>query len=102
MLARRLAVVAVVCALLCGCYSESNGIYMSGMNERASDRFAYEAFKPANTSDDWQFGYVIDTETGVTYLVYSTDEGRKDSVGGITPLLHQDGTPIIDDRYAQR
>jgi hypothetical protein len=72
------------------------------MNERASGRFAYEAFKPANTDRDWQFGYVIDTETGVTYLVYTTNEGRKDNVGGITPLLRQDGTPIIDDRYAKR
>jgi len=98
---RRFVAVAL-CVTLCGCYAESNGIYTSGMNERASDRFAYEAFKPANNSDDWQFGYVIDTETGVTYLVYTTDEGRKDSVGGITPLLRQDGTPIIDDRYAQR
>ena len=99
MLARKIAVVAVVCALLCGCYADGNGIQMSGLNERADGRFAYEAFLPTKEYDEWQFGYVIDTETGVAYLVYTTDEGRKGSVGGITPLLNRDGTPVIDDRY---
>lgn len=98
MLARRLAVVAFVCALLCGCYAEGNGIQTSGLNERADGRFAYEAFRPTEYYDEWQFGYVIDTETGVTYLVFASNEG-KNSIGGITPLLRQDGTLVIDDRY---
>lgn len=100
---RRMAVVATIaCTLLCGCYAEGNGIQTSGLNERANGRFAYETFRPTKHCDEWQFGYVIDTETGVIYLVYTTDEGRRSGVGGITPLLRQDGTPTIDDRYAKR
>lgn len=101
MLARKIAVVAVVCALLCGCYADSNGIKVNGLNERANGRFAYETFTPTLDYDEWSFGYVVDTETGVTYLVFDDNNG-KNSVGGITPLLRQDGTPTIDDRYAKR
>ena len=95
---RRFAAMAL-CTLLCGCYADGNGIKVDGLNERANDRFAYETFLPTKESDEWQFGYVIDTETGVTYLVYTTNEGRRNGVGGITPLLNRDGTPVIDDRY---
>jgi len=98
MLARKIAVVAVVCALLCGCYADGNGIQMSGLNERADGRFAYETFPITKDYDDWQFGYVVDTETGVTYMVFTSNRG-KNSIGGITPLLNRDGTPVIDDRY---
>ena len=98
MLARKIAVVAVVCALLCGCYADGNGIQMSGLNERADGRFAYETFPITKDYDDWQFGYVVDIETGVTYMVFTSNRG-KNSIGGITPLLNRDGTPVIDDRY---
>lgn len=98
---RRFAAMAL-CTLLCGCYADGNGIKVDGLNERANGRFAYDTFLPTKECDEWQFGYVIDTETGVTYLVYTTDEGSKYGVGGITPLLRQDGTPTIDDRYAKR
>lgn len=98
---RRFVAVAL-CMTLCGCYAEGNGIKVDGLNQCANDRFAYETFLPTKEGDEWQFGYVIDTETGVIYLVYTTDEGRRSGVGGITPLLRQDGTPTIDDRYAKR
>lgn len=97
---RRFVSVAL-CVTLCGCYAEGNGIKVNGLNGRANDRFAYETFLPTKESDEWQFGYVIDTETGVTYIVFDNNNG-KNSVGGITPLLKQDGTPTIDDRYAKR
>ena len=97
MLARKIAVVAVVCALLCGC-EKSNGIETGGLNERADGRFAYEKLNTLNTACGWVFGYVVDTETGVTYLVFDDNNGDT-SIGGITPLLNCDGTPVIDDRY---
>lgn len=95
-------VAVALCMTLCGCYyAESNGVQMSGLNERADGRFAYETFTPTLDYDEWSFGYVVDTETGVTYIVFDNNNG-KNSVGGITPLLRQDGTPTIDDRYAKR
>ncbi len=33
---------------------------------------------------------LVDTETGVNYLVW-----KSGYAGGITPLLNQDGTPVI-------
>ena len=97
MLARRLAVVAFVGGLLCGCV-DGNGIETDGLNERADGRFAYEQLNTLNTACGWVFGYVVDTETGVTYLVFDDNHGDA-SIGGITPLLNRDGTPVIDDRY---
>ena len=91
------AIVAVTCALLCGC-EKGNGIETSGLNDRADGRFEYEEFRTPDTSHGWLFGYVVDSETGVTYLVFNNNHGRC-SVGGITPLLNRDGTPVIDDRY---
>lgn len=94
---RRMAVVVMVaCALLCGC-GQGNGIQTSGLNERADGRFAYEPIG-ATVGYGWRFGYVVDTETGVTYLVFNSNR-PKNSIGGITPLLNRDGTPVIDDRY---
>jgi hypothetical protein len=92
-----MAVVATIaCALLCGC-GQGNGIETSGLNERADGRFAYENLH-VGAGYAWRFGYVVDTETGVTYLVFDNNR-PKNSIGGITPLLNRDGTPVIDDRY---
>jgi len=94
---RRMAVAAMVaCALLCGCV-DGNGIETDGLNERADGRFAYENLRGGG-GYAWRFGYVVDTETGVTYLTFDSRDG-KNSIGGITPLLNRDGTPVIDDRY---
>lgn len=92
---RRLIPIVAVCVALCGCWS-SNGIQKDGLNARADNRFEYESL--ASGADKWLFGYVVDSQTGVTYLVFEDYEG-KNSIGGITPLLNRDGTPVIDGRY---
>ncbi len=90
--------IAAIALALCGC-SGGNGIEVEGINEKANGRFAYERIS-SDPNGLWSFGYVIDTETGVTYLVYKDGFG-KNATGGITPLLNRDGTPTIDERYAK-
>jgi len=41
---------------------------------------------------------VIDTETGVVYLCWRSSQNRN-AVGGITPLIGNDGKPTIDTGY---
>lgn len=43
---------------------------------------------------------VIDTETGVVYLRWRSSQ-RRNAVGGITPLLGNDGKPTIDTGYLE-
>ena len=91
---RRLAICALVALALTGC-DKGNGIINEELNNKAAERFEYS---PSPGDIGWTFGYVVDTETGVTYLVFN-DNGGRSSVGGITPLLNRDGTPVIDGRY---
>lgn len=93
---RRLMASVFAALLLTGC-TEGNGIEVEGLNSHADGRFAYEQVV-APDSSEYEFGYVVDTETGVTYLVMRQGRG-KSSWGGITSLLDSDGKPIINDRY---
>lgn len=83
---------------VCGCAQGGNGVETEGLNEKANNRFVYEQLDGLSDYSRWCFGYVVDTETGVTYLVFSNNRGKR-SIGGITPLLNRDGTPVIDDEY---
>lgn len=94
----RIAALAVsACLAICGC-AKGNGIETSGLNDRADGRFEYEEFRTVDTNHGWLFGYVVDSKTGVTYLVFDDNHGTC-AVGGITPLLNRDGTPVIDERF---
>jgi hypothetical protein len=46
--------------------------------------------------DDYEFETVTDTKTGVVYLVWESDTGSA-SKGGITVLVHEDGTPVTSE-----
>lgn len=91
----RKAIIACVLALaLCGC---GNGIVRDEENNagkmNASERFITD-------SASARFTTVVDSRTGVTYLVWS-DGGGNGSVGGITVLLNDDGTPVISEEVGE-
>lgn len=98
----RRALAIGLCALLCGCAS-GNGITSQGINGAADGRFVYEPFSSGHISgaNDAMFGYVIDSRTGVTYIVYNDCNGKY-ATGGISPLYNSDGTLVIDDRYGKK
>ena len=81
------------CLMLNGCYS-TNGI-VRGENAPRLDvdqRFICDG--------DMQFSTVVDSRTGVTYLMFRDGEGQT-SVGGITVLLNRDGTPVISEEVTE-
>lgn len=85
----------VAAVALSGCV-EGNGIKVSGLNQGMGDRFEYEML--ICSEGEATFGKVIDTETGITYLVMRSGHDKY-SWGGITPLLNRDGSPVIDGRF---
>lgn len=87
------AVIMALALVLVGC-GEGNGIERDRHDYSVDDRFLYERF--GNGEASWQFGTVVDTETGITYLVFR-DSYSKAAVGGITPLLDRDGNPVRSD-----
>jgi len=91
---RKFVICSLIALALTGC-EQGNGIYNDELYNKAAERFEY--CEPP-FGDCWSFGYVVDTATGVTYLVFD-DNGGNSSIGGITPLLNRDGTPVIDGRY---
>lgn len=96
---RRTAIVSacVVAAIaLGGCDVETNGVKVDGLNDGMNGRFEYEMVYSG--VGEASFGKVVDTETGVTYLVVRCDYGKR-TWGGVTPLLNSDGSPAIDGRY---
>jgi len=44
----------------------------------------------------YEFSTVVDSQTGVTYLVWKSGSGNT-SKGGITVLVDEDGKPIISE-----
>jgi hypothetical protein len=48
----------------------------------------------------YRFETVTDTKTGVVYLIWNSGTGNS-SKGGITFLLHEDGTPVISEEVAK-
>lgn len=93
----RKALAIALCASLCGCVS-GNGITSQGINGAADGRFVYEPFSYISEPSEAMFGYIIDSRTGVTYIVYNDCNGKY-ATGGISPLYNSDGTLVIDDRY---
>lgn len=85
---KALAITLAACLLLCGC--EGNGVKREGNAPKpnASGRFLCD-------SSYYRFETVVDSQTGVTYLLWRVD-GNAD-VGGITVMLDRDGKPIISE-----
>lgn len=81
------AAVALVLAL-CGCTSGENGIERAEESPKPNvgQRFLCD-------EDYYEFETVVDSKTGVTYLVWK----ESTSNGGITVLVDRDGKPIISE-----
>lgn len=91
---RALAAVALAVTLvLCGC-GGNNNIKRSDEHEESATRQVSGRFI-SNGYDD-KLETVVDARTGVTYLVWTRGYGET-KVGGITPLLNRDGTPVISE-----
>ena len=94
----KVVAVALACALLCGCAGEE-GVEREHYDTTDDGRFLCESWDDnwsVGTDNPWQFGTVVDTSTGVTYLVYTNGWG-KTTTGGITVLLNSDGSPVISE-----
>lgn len=87
---RKAITVAMVAALaLCGC--EGNAI------KRESDEGTVNVNRRFISDDGHDnFETVVDSETGVVYLVWTRRTGDS-SKGGITPLLDKDGKVVISE-----
>ena len=87
------AATLAACLLLCGC--GGNGIIRDESNNKLNTggRFLCD-------SSAYLFETVVDTHTGVTYLVWTSGSGNA-SKGGITVLLNSDGTPVISEEVSR-
>lgn len=90
---KAIALTIAACLLLCGC--SGNGIRREQDVPKPSvgGRFLCD-------EDDYRFETVVDSQTGVTYLVWKSGSGQS-SKGGITVLLDRDGKPIISEEVAE-
>lgn len=84
----------VACMALGGCLS-SNAIVRGNDNPKESvdERFLCD-------KSNYRFETVTDTKTGVVYLIWNSGVGDN-AVGGITVLVHEDGTPVISEEVAR-
>ncbi len=95
----RLAVAAIVASALALAGCDGNGIKRSESTEHeekasVSDRFLCD-------SSLYMFETVIDSKTGVTYLIWKSTDGSTTSTGGITVLVNRDGSPVISEESTQ-
>ena len=88
-----IAAIVLAVALLFGCSGNSVVRAVGAPKERVDERFLTD-----NGNDD--FRTVVDSKTGVTYLIWERS-AYKSKVGGITPLLDKDGKPVISEEVAQ-
>lgn len=84
------ATVALALAL-CGCTSGEKGIERAEESPKPNvgQRFLCDEYY-------YEFETVVDSKTGVTYLVWKDYNGSY-SKGGITVLVDRDGKPIISE-----
>lgn len=89
-----IAAIVLAVALLIGCSSGNSVVRaVDAPRERVDERFLTD-----NGSDD--FRTVVDSKTGITYLVWTYGSGNG-SVAGITPLLDKDGKPVISEEVSR-
>ena len=88
------ATVALALAL-CGCTSGENGIERAEESPKPNvgQRFLCD-------TSYYEFETVVDSNTGVTYLVWKDGSGTT-SKGGITVLVDRDGKPIISEEVVE-
>ena len=84
---RKIVATALLALTLCGC--GGNGIAREAEVHDVDERFICN-------SNYYEFETVVDSHTGVTYLVWESGTGNN-SKGGITVLLNRDGTPVISE-----
>lgn len=89
---RMMAITLTACLLLCGCGNAVERKDDAPM-ENVDGRFISDY-------DSDYFRTVVDSKTGITYLVFD-DQGGKSSIGGITPLLGKDGKPVISEEVSE-
>lgn len=86
---RKALTAAVVLALvLCGCTGNAVVREEGAPKPNVGGRFMCD--------EDYTFETVVDSKTGVTYLVWKDGSGTT-SKGGITVLVDRDGKPIISE-----
>ena len=91
---RMITIALTACLVLCGC-DGGNAVKRKGYGprENVDGRFISDY-----GSDD--FRTVVDSRTGITYLVFDDQSGNC-SIGGITPLLDRDGKPVISEEVSE-
>lgn len=92
---RRIAATALTaCLALCGCDS-GNAVERKDDSPRedVDGRFI------SDYGSD-RFRTVVDSKTGITYLIFDNQNGNL-SIGGITPLLDRDGNLTISEEISE-
>ena len=79
----------VACIALGGCYSSVVVRGKDSPKESVDKRFLCD-------NSQYSFETVTDTKTGVVYLLWRSGSSNS-SVGGITLLVNDDGTPVISE-----
>ena len=87
------AATLAACLLLCGCRGNVIVRENNAPKENVGGRFICD-------NAIYSFETVVDSKTGVTYLVWR-DGFSQDAVGGITVLLNDDGTPVISEEVSR-
>ena len=91
---KTIAVALAACLALCGCDS-GNAVERKGDGPRENvDRRFISDY------DSDYFRTVVDSKTGITYLIFD-DQGGKYGIGGITPRLDKDGRPVISEEVSE-
>ena len=90
---RMIAIALTACLALCGCVG--NGIERDDGNNKLNTDGRFLCDK-----SNYRFETVVDTHTGVTYLVWKSGIGNN-SKGGITALLNADGSPVISEEVSE-
>lgn len=87
---QRVTVMALLALALCGCVG--NGIRREdgAVKPNTDGRFICD-------DSTYTFETVVDSQTGVTYLVWKSDGTKESNKGGITVLVNADGTPILSE-----
>ena len=90
---RKALTAAVVLALaLCGCTGNAVVREEGAPKPNVGGRFMCD--------EDYTFETVVDSKTGVTYLVWHGGYGNNGQ-GGITVLVDRDGKPIISEEVGE-
>lgn len=85
-----LLVVALFALALCGCGGNGIRRESGAAKPNADERFICD-------DSTYTFETVVDSYTGVTYLVWKSDGTNASNKGGITVLVNADGTPILSE-----